>query len=58
MIKRLWHLFVGRVAFGGPGVIKWLWVLFWWECSYWLGWCDQMFMGTMSVGVLLLVGLV
>ena len=51
MIKRLWHLFVGRVAFGGPGVIKWLWVLFWWECSYWLGWCDQIVMGAVLVGL-------
>jgi len=25
----------GSVAISGAGVIKWLWELCWWECSYW-----------------------
>jgi len=41
----------GSVATGGAGVIKCSWELFWWECSYWWGWCDQMVMGAVLVGV-------
>jgi len=39
------------VAIVGAGVIKWLWELCWWECSYWWGWSDQMIMGAVLVGV-------
>jgi len=37
-------------------VIKCLWELCWCECSYWWGWCDQMVMGDVLVGVLVLGG--
>ena len=45
------------VAISGVGVIKWLLELCWWEISYWWGWCDQMVMGSVLVGVQLLEGL-
>ena len=41
----------GSVAIGGAGVIKWLWEMCWWECNYSRGWCHQMFMGAVLVGV-------
>jgi len=43
--------FGGSVAIGGAGVIKCLWELCWWECSYLWGWCDQIVMGAVLVGV-------
>ena len=39
------------VATGGADVIKFLWELCWRECSYLWGWCDQMVMGSVLVGV-------
>jgi len=48
----------GSVNIGGAVVKKWLWELCWWECSYLWGWCEQMVMGAVLVGVSLLVGLV
>ena len=41
----------GSVAIGGAGVIKWLWELCCWQCSYWWGWCDQIIMGALMVCV-------
>jgi len=48
----------GSVAIFGTGVIKLLWELCWWACSYWWGWSDQMVMGAVLLLVWLLVGLV
>ena len=45
------NIFGGSVAIGGVGVNNWLWELFWWVCSYFWGWCDQMVMGVVLVGV-------
>jgi len=39
------------VAIIGLGVIKWLWKMCCWECSYCWGWCDQMVMGAVLLGV-------
>ena len=41
----------GSVATGRAVVIKFLWELCRWEFSYLLGWCDQRFMGAVSLGV-------
>jgi len=42
-------VFFESVAIVGADVIKCLLELFWWECSYWLGWSDQMVMGSVLV---------
>jgi len=48
-------MFMGAVlvgcSFDVAGVIRWLWEQCYWECSYWWGWCDQMVMGAVLVGV-------
>ena len=41
----------GSVTIGRAVVKEWLWELCWWECSYMWGWCEQMFMGAVLVGV-------
>ena len=41
----------GSVVIDGAGVIKRLWELCWWVCSYWWGWYDQMVKGAVLVGV-------
>jgi len=51
VIKVYWGCVGGSVSIGGAGVIKWLWKLCWWECSYWWVWCEQMIMGAVLVGV-------
>jgi len=48
--------FVGSLANGVDIVIKGLWDLCWWECCYFSGWCDEMFMGAVLLGVWLLLG--
>jgi len=56
LVGLVWSNIYGSCAGGGVAirwtvVIKYLWELCCWECSYWWGWCDQMFMGAVSVGV-------
>jgi len=46
------------VFFVAEDVINWLWEFCWRECSHSWGWCDQMILGAVLVGVLLLLGLV
>ena len=43
-----------RVSIGCADVIKLLWNLCWWDCSYWWGWSDQNCCGScvgVSVGI-------
>jgi len=46
-----WSCVRGSVAISGAGEIKLLWELLFWDCSYWLGCCDQMVMGAVLVVV-------
>jgi len=51
VIILLWELCWLECSFVGAGVIKESWELYWWECSYFWGWCDQIVMGVLLIGV-------